>query len=98
MVLNVDLASMKVLDMEDSGISRVSLEVTEDDGKTFIPVMIRYNPAMTEADIMRVVEAELDRTVHLLHPSEIISGIASTLTTRGKTYQRTESVLLEEVP
>jgi len=96
MVLNVDLASLKVLGTEESGISRVALEVTEDDGKTFIPVTIRHNPAMTETDIIKVVQAELDRTAHLIHPSEVISGIASTLTTRGKVYVKAESVILEE--
>jgi len=96
MTLNVDIGTLKALDMREDGISLVSLETTEDDGKTFVPVTIWYNPAMTETDIIRVVQAELDRMAHILHPSEIVSGIASTLRTRGKVYTRVVPVIEEE--
>jgi hypothetical protein len=92
MTLNVDIGTLKALDIREDGISLVSMEITEDDGTTFIPVTIRYNPAMTETDIIRVIRAELDRTAYIPHPSEIISGIASTLTTKGKVYVHVQPV------
>jgi len=96
MTLTVDIGTLKALDVREDGISLVSLETTEDDGKTFIPVTIRYNPAMTENDIICVVQAELDRIAHIPRPEEIISGIASTLTTRGKIYVKAEPVTIKE--
>ena len=96
MELTVDIPTLKAMNIRDDGISLILLECTEDDGKTFVPVTIWYNPAMTETDIIRVVQAEIDKMAHILHPSEIVSGIASTLRTRGKVYTRVVPVIEEE--
>jgi hypothetical protein len=89
MALDIDITTLKTIQVDETtGISVVTADITSDGGKTFQKITFRYNPAMSETDIMKVVQAEHDRLDGTLTHAEVVSRIASTLVNRGKTFDR----------